>query len=95
MATARLILDNVTEQFLPAFKELAKAANVDFKVDKSEKKPKIKVTSKDKAGKKAKELEFYELETMPIRKDIEKWAKENPKIHQQTIKEVKHEMGLQ
>lgn len=93
MATARLILDNVTERFLPAFKELAKVANVDFKIDKSTKKSKTKATSKAKASKKAKEAEFYELEESPAFQKGIKMLHSLPDKEQKAIRQqVKNEM---
>ena len=103
-----VLIENVSPEFLPKFKALAKTAKAEFKrfvADKKATKAEISAKAKDlkkaKPEKKAKvrakkvqEPEFYELETMPVRKDIEKWAKANPKLHQQAIREVKQEMGL-
>ena len=100
-----VLIENVSSEFLPKLKAIAKAANAEFKrfvadtkVEKAAKTKALKPTKPKKAAKvrvkKVQEPEFYELETMPVRKDIEKWAKANPKLHQQAIREVKQEMGL-
>ena len=106
-----VLIENVSPEFLPKFRALAKTANAEFKRfvadTKADKAAKAEKAAKTKAlkstkpkktakmrGKKAQEPEFYELETMPVRKDIEKWAKANPKLHQQALIEVEREMGL-
>ena len=103
-----VLIENVSPEFLPKFKALAKTAKAEFKrfvADKKATKAEISAKAKDlkkaKPEKKAKvrakkvqEPEFYELEDMPVMKELEKWRKAHPKEHAQLVKEVRQEMGL-
>ena len=101
-----VLIENVSPEFLPKFKALAKTAKAEFKrfvaeTTKAEKTAKTKDLKKAKPEKKAKvrakkvqEPEFYELEDMPVMKELEKWRKAHPKEHAQLVKEVRQEMGL-
>lgn len=79
-----LTLRNPSDDFLKAFKSLAKLANVDFTI------------SKERASK-SKEKEFHtlkELDEMPFMKKLKKWEKNNPQEAKQARQEVLDEMGL-
>ena len=103
-----VLIENVSPEFLPKLKAIAKAANAEFKrfvadtkADKAEKTAKTKDLKAKKPEKKAKirakkaqEPEFYELEAMPIMKELDKWKEAHPKEHAQLVKEVEREMGL-
>ena len=103
-----VLIENVSPEFLPKLKALAKAANAEFKrfvadkkATKAEKTAKTKDLKAKKPEKKAKirakkvqEPEFYELEAMPIMKELDKWKEAHPKEHAQLVKEVEREMGL-
>lgn len=79
-----VVLENVSNEFLPTLKALAKLANAKFKIDK-----------KTQAASKVKE--FYtlkELDEMPLMKKLKKWEEEHPKEAAQINKEVDKAMGL-
>lgn len=79
-----VVLENVSNEFLPTLKALAKVANAKFKIDK-----KTQTASKVK--------EFYtlkELDEMPLMKKLKKWEEEHPKEATQINKKVDKTMGL-
>lgn len=78
--TMTLTLENPSNDLITAFKNMAKAANVKCKVGKS-KEPK------------SNESKFYTLENSPAIGKIDKWAKANPKLAQEAIKELEAEMS--
>lgn len=83
MNTTIITLENASNDFLSAFKGLAKVANVDFKINK--------------ATKKVKKKEFYtlkELDELPFMKEVKKWEKEHPSEATKLTKQVDKEMGL-
>lgn len=79
--TATFTIENATDELLKAFKSMAKATNAKFKVDK-------------KGKHKAKEPEFYTLESSPAVRAIDKWEKTHPKEAAQARKDALKEMGL-
>ena len=88
-----VLIENVSPEFLPKLKAIAKAANAEFKrfvadtkADKAEKTAKTKALKPTKPKKtakvRAKTKENYtlqELDEMPFMQNVQKWEQENPK----------------
>lgn len=79
-----LIIENVKEEFLPAFRGLSKSINAKLKMSDEKKGLKKKKTIKKE--------KYYTLENSPAIKKIDKWAKENPELAKQADKELEQEM---
>ncbi len=103
-----VLIENVSPEFLPKFKALAKTAKAEFKqfvADKKITKAEISTKTKDlkkakaekKAKVKAKSKEFttlQELDKMPFMKSVQKWEQENPKEAKKAHQAVLKEMGI-
>ena len=101
-----VLIENVSPEFLPKFKALAKTAKAEFKrfvaeTTKAEKTAKTKDLKKAKPEKKAKvrakTKEFatlQELDEMPFMKKVQKWEQENPKETKKAHQAVLKEMGI-
>ena len=85
-----VLIENVSPEFLPKLKAIAKAANAEFKrfvadtkAEKTAKTKALKPTKPKKAAKvRAKTKENYtlqELDEMPFMQNVKKWEQENPK----------------
>ncbi len=88
-----VLIENVSPEFLPKLKAIAKAANAEFKrfvadtktpkAEKAAKTKALKPTKPKKTAKaRAKTKENYtlqELDEMPFMQNVQKWEQENPK----------------
>ena len=103
-----VLIENVSPEFLPKFKALAKTAKAEFKrfvADKKATKAEISAKAKDlkkakpekKAKVRAKTKEIatlQELDEMPFMKNVQKWEQENPKEAKKAHQAVLKEMGI-
>ena len=78
-----VLIENVSPEFLPKLKKIAKAANAEFKQFVAD----IKTSKPEKAVSKTKEPEFYELKDSPAFKKGLKALKSLPKHEQNAIKQ--------
>lgn len=79
-----LIIENVKEEFLPAFRGLSKSINAKLKMSDEKKGLKKKKTIKKE--------KYYTLENSPAIKKIDKWEQENPKEAEKIRQELEQEM---
>ena len=97
-----VLIENVSPEFLPKFKALAKTAKAEFKrfvadkkatkAEKAAKTKALKPTNPKKTAKaKTKTKENYtlqELDEMPFMQNVQKWEQENPKEAKKAHKAV-------
>ena len=100
-----VLIENVSPEFLPKFRALAKTANAEFKrfvadtkAEKTAKTKALKPTKPKKTAKvRAKTKENYtlqELDEMPFMQNVKKWEQENPKEAKKAHQAVLKEMGI-